>query len=98
MSVKTWNIKKIVIWFLLAAFVLVAIILPAASPLAVAGEIIALIVILKVVSPIFLDTQGKTLKCVGSGYEWPFQKLKLNYRVIDDDLMLSTAAWTAAFN
>jgi hypothetical protein len=49
MLIKSWNIQKIGIWFLLTTFVVAAIILPAAGPPAVLAEIFALIVSLEII-------------------------------------------------
>jgi|WetSurMetagenome_2_1015567.scaffolds.fasta_scaffold216685_1 hypothetical protein len=55
MSFESWNYRKAGIWFVLTAFVLAAIIMPAANPAAVVTLTFALFVILQVVSLVSPD-------------------------------------------
>ena len=60
MSIRSRDIQKIEIWFLLPAFVIVSLILADAGLLAVFYETFTLIVILEIVSALFLIAQQRS--------------------------------------
>lgn len=63
MLIESWDIRKIGIWFLLLAFLVAAIILPADGPPAIPAETFALIVSLIIVSAFSLIAQQRA--CAG---------------------------------